>query len=387
MKNLLHISFFLVIVLGNAQTALYNSGNLRIHENGQLGFHTNLINDNAFDQNLGLTGFYGAERVGVSGAFAPTFYDVEIANDAGVALDVGLNIENNVNFIVGDFITPRNLEVIYLNFLQNSFYSGEADISKINGYAQMENRQMFSFPVGDALHLRPLILNSQLVNTFARCAYFREDPGNPVSIDEEFDRDDRPRTMGEISATEFWRLNGTVPSTVTLSWNAQSNMVDIASELDNITIVGWNKSIRRWVEIGVTARSGDITEGFAISETFNPDDFDALSFAGVPVPTDTFAVNNPTLGNYYISPNGDGRNDFLVFDDLGESPNNFLQIYDRYGLKVFEATNYVDEFGGTSNVDNLVVNRAAGLPNGVYFYVMNLLDLELNYQGFLYLDR
>ncbi len=49
--------------------------------------------------------------------------------------------------------------------------------------------------------------------------------------------------------------------------------------------------------------------------------------------------------------------------------------------------NYTDQFGGISNIDNLVINRDQGLPEGVYFYVISLDDLSLNYQGFLFLDR
>ena len=51
-----------------AQTALYNSGNLQIHQDGQLGLHTNLINDGILDQNLGLAGFYGDAPLTASGA-------------------------------------------------------------------------------------------------------------------------------------------------------------------------------------------------------------------------------------------------------------------------------------------------------------------------------
>ena len=49
--------------------------------------------------------------------------------------------------------------------------------------------------------------------------------------------------------------------------------------------------------------------------------------------------------------------------------------------------NYVDEFNGVSNVDNFVINREQGLPEGMYYYLISLDDLGLNYQGFLYLER
>ncbi|NNE01595.1 MAG: gliding motility-associated C-terminal domain-containing protein, partial [Eudoraea sp.] len=94
-------------LLGHAQTALYNSGNLRIHNEGQIGFHTNLINDGIFDENVGLAGFYGPSNLTVSGALSPVLFDVEIVNTAGVVLNTSLSVANNTSFVAGDFITPR----------------------------------------------------------------------------------------------------------------------------------------------------------------------------------------------------------------------------------------------------------------------------------------
>ena len=91
MHKLLYILVFSFGLLTHAQTGLYNSGNIRIHDQGQLGFHTNLINDAAFDENVGLAGFYGTTLLNVSGAFMPTFFDTEIANSNGVFLQTGIN--------------------------------------------------------------------------------------------------------------------------------------------------------------------------------------------------------------------------------------------------------------------------------------------------------
>ena len=91
-----------------AQPALHNTGNIRIHEEGQIGFHTNLINNAAFDENLGLVGFYGPGSISISGAFMPIFFDTEIANNDGVNLRTSVGVTNNTNFIAGDFISPRN---------------------------------------------------------------------------------------------------------------------------------------------------------------------------------------------------------------------------------------------------------------------------------------
>ena len=379
-KNLFIVVLFLCLE-AQAQTALYNSGNIRIHQEGQLGFHTNLINNASFDENLGLAGFYGSSLISVDGAFAPVFFDTEIANNLGVQLNTALNVTNNTNFVVGDFITPRNSVDIYYNFLQDAFYVGSGDASKIDGYATITDQQSFTFPVGDSRQLRPLILNSSGPNVFARCAYFFEDPNNPSTF-PGFDTDLKPRTIEAVSTREFWRLEGNVSSTITLSWNAGSDVAALADEINAVTIMGWNKQAGRWLSLGNTAIGGDLTNGFVSSETFVPDDFEIITFGSLAEPEDIL-----TLDNYFVSPNGDGVNDVLVIEEMELSPNNSIQIFDRYGLKVFEMVNYTDEFGGISNTDNLIINREQGLPEGVYFYVISLDDLGLNYQGFLFLDR
>ncbi|MGB5663372.1 gliding motility-associated C-terminal domain-containing protein [Eudoraea sp.] len=382
-KRILYFLFLGALPLLNltAQTALYNSGNIRIHQEGQLGFHTNLINNASFDENLGLAGFYGNSLISVSGAFAPVFFDTEIANDSGVQLNTSLNVINNTNFVVGDFSTPRNSVDVYFNFIRDAFYVGAGDGSKIDGYATITEQQSFTFPVGDSQQLRPLILNSESPNAFARCAYFFEDPNNPSTF-PGFDTDLKPRSIDAISTREFWRLEGNVPSTITLSWNARSDIATLATEINAVTLIGWNKQASRWLPLGNAAIGGDLTNGFVSSETFVPDDFEVITFGSLAEPEDIL-----TLDNYFVSPNGDGINDVLVIEEMELSPNNSIQIFDRYGLKVFEMINYTNEFGGISNIDNLVINREQGLPEGVYFYVVSLDDLGLNYQGFLFLDR
>lgn len=362
---------------------------MQLHGNAELGFHTNFINESTFETTSGLVGFYGNNPIQVQGSIAPILFDAEVFLPNNLFLSTTVNISNNLNFIGGNILSSLNNEVVYLNFLENAFFTGENDASKVTGFAAITNRTMFSFPVGDQSQLRPLLLESDSNNALAICAYLRQNPGNPSAISESFDLDEKVRAIGEISDKEFWILKGNVPSTVTLSWNPESDLANIGNtdNVEDIILVGWSKTSNLWTAIGKTAFSGDLNQGFLVSEKFIPDDFAAITFGTVPLPLDTFAVNNPTLGNYFVSPNGDGTNDFLVIDNLGEAGSNNVQIFNRFGQKVFEKDNYTDEFNGFSNQNNLVLNKSQGLPEGVYFYIVTLSDIELNYQGFLFLDK
>ncbi len=374
------ICFFLIVLAANlcgAQTALYNAGNIRIHDGGNLGFHTNLINDSPFSENRGLAGFYGDQNLQVSGAIAPSLYDVEIVNPGGVLLNTSLNVENNGNFVIGDFQTPRITSDSYLNFLPNSFYSGENNASKVDGYAAVSGTTNFVFPIGDSQQLRTLRLNASGSIDFAKCAYFFQNPDGAG-----FNPAIRTETLAAISASEFWRLEGSNLATVTLSWNTRSNMGAIAPDLNFITVVGWNLSQRQWLSLGNVSVSGDLNNGIISSAAFIPDDYGAITFGSLAEPTEILV-----LGNFWISPNNDGINDFLLIPELELSPNNKLEIFDRNGVRVFEQKNYRDEFRGFANTGSWILNPDQGLPTGIYYYTAELYDLDLSYQGFLYLER
>lgn len=65
-----------------------------------------------------------------------------------------------------------------------------------------------------------------------------------------------------------------------------------------------------------------------------------------------------------ITPNGDGKNDLLIFDKLETVSQSNLQIYDRWGNVVYEVSMYNNDWGGTVDGEPL--------PAGTYYYVLNV---------------
>ena len=71
-------------------------------------------------------------------------------------------------------------------------------------------------------------------------------------------------------------------------------------------------------------------------------------------------------------------------------PDNSVQIFDRWGVKVFEVDGYDNNtkaFRGISE-GRVTVNQSKGLPNGTYFYVINYVDKDgkgFNKSGYLHL--
>lgn len=387
MKHYSFLFFFLFVAFVSAQSALYNNGNLRIHDSGAIGFHTNLINESPLDNNLGLVGFYGSIPLTVSGTRVPQFFDLEIAVDNNLQLLLGIDNSNNTNFILGNISTPLAQPDIFYNFLSNAFYTGENDFSKIEGYAAITNQQDFAFPIGDSEFMRPLILNSQSTNLFAKCAYFFENANSPISFNTNFDTTEKSFDIETINVKEFWRLEGNIASNVTLSWNERSAMASLTDDATTIIPVGWNKNSQRWTSLAGAAPVGTLNEGFVSTISFVPDDYEIITLGASKAPYEPLSKEVLTLDNYIVSANDDGINDSFFIPELEEYTTNLVQIYDRYGLKVFEMENYTNQFIGFSNLNNIPLNKEEGLPAGVYFYIINIPEEDLNFQGFLYLAR
>jgi gliding motility-associated-like protein len=65
-----------------------------------------------------------------------------------------------------------------------------------------------------------------------------------------------------------------------------------------------------------------------------------------------------------FTPNGDGINDYWKISSIENYPDAVVQVFTRYGQKVFESKGYSKPFDGTIN--------GSKLPVGVYYYIINL---------------
>lgn len=82
-----------------------------------------------------------------------------------------------------------------------------------------------------------------------------------------------------------------------------------------------------------------------------------------------------------FTPNGDGTNDVLVFKNLEFYPNAHLEIYDRWGVLVYENGNYLNDWNGK------LMGNGKDCVDGVYYYVLNAEGLKEPITGFVHLIR
>lgn len=375
----------LITITGQAQEAVHNFGSIQIHGDTNVGFHMDLVNDGSFDQNTGLVGFYSDDDpLTISGAFVPVLFDTEVDAIGGLVLETAVNVHNNVNLVTGDIRTSKSGTAIYSNFLDDAFYIGESSVSKIDGYGAMTNKESFVFPVGNEDRLRPLMIESVAINAMAKCAYFFENPNNSKTLNTDFNTGKKATEFISVSDTEFWRLESDVPSKVTLTWDMYSDVRSLGEYLSDLKVVGWSKTENQWVNLGNSAVEGGMAYGSVTSEVFVPSDYEILTIGGNDDRLETYSTID--LDNYFMTPNGDGANDLLVLDGIENSPNNVLEIFNRYGVLVYSQANYQNDFDGQSNRES-VIKRGTGLASGIYFYILTMHDLRQKHQGYLYISN
>ncbi|GAB3272439.1 hypothetical protein GCM10027347_44090 [Larkinella harenae] len=74
-----------------------------------------------------------------------------------------------------------------------------------------------------------------------------------------------------------------------------------------------------------------------------------------------------------FSPNSDGKNDLFVIRNTGGATVR-LEIFNRWGHTVYRNLDYKNDWDGTTNTGVRVGSSGKGLPDGTYFYVVELSD-------------
>lgn len=82
----------------------------------------------------------------------------------------------------------------------------------------------------------------------------------------------------------------------------------------------------------------------------------------------TITVNSGLHIPNTFSPNGDNNNDLWIIDGIEKYPNCLMQVYTRWGQRIYQATGYSDTkaWDGT--------NGKGDVTEGVYYYILELRD-------------
>ena len=82
-----------------------------------------------------------------------------------------------------------------------------------------------------------------------------------------------------------------------------------------------------------------------------------------------------------FSPNGDNTNDFFQIIGIENFPNNYLEIFNRWGNLIYQKSQYNNDWSGVSNI------TGKPLPDGAYFYIFKKGNGEADIVGDIVIFR
>ncbi len=144
------------------------------------------------------------------------------------------------------------------------------------------------------------------------------------------------------------------------------------------------------VTANVVGQQNTIVNDISDNDLFSQDDPTIVSVS------DACEGSNPVDSDFKIftglTPNGDGINDFFRIRSIENYPDNKLQIFNRWGVSVYETKGYGGAnnlFGGIS-FGRATVAEDRELPSGTYFYILTFgaeNPGQESYTGYLYINR
>lgn len=354
-----------------------------IVNDGNVYYHANLYNAGliTFSPAIGGNTFFsGLENQVIQTDLESEFFNITFNNSSAqpaIFQNGNISVANRADFRRG--IVNGSPFGSSFTFLSNAYHTGASDNSHIDGMAQKKDYDGFEFPVGDSGKLRTAILGAPS-DSSARVQYFLENSNTLHS------HGSKEQDIWIIDNSEYWNIDGIAGNNalLTLEWDEATTPAQIIAPLDqtSIQIVGWNSVSGRWERQvgGQDMDSGKVTALVSKSGTY--------TLARVKVseqfPKDITIYNG-------MSPNNDGINDIFVIGNISKYPRNWVEIYNRWGAKVYQTEGYGQNgnwFSGISEGD-ITINRGEKLPSGTYFYIIKLKATHGNTvdkTGYLYIN-
>ena len=85
-----------------------------------------------------------------------------------------------------------------------------------------------------------------------------------------------------------------------------------------------------------------------------------------------------------FSPNNDGQNENWIIEGLGQYPDHRLTVFSRWESVILQEAPYKNDWRGEMRAANSKVRE---VPEGTYFYILDLGNGQPSLKGFIYLKR
>lgn len=335
----------------------------------------------------GYTRFQGLSVQEIRGSMPSDFYDVLFDNASiqpAFHLYGDMSVSGNADFMLG--IVDNDTYGGIIIFEQGGTHTNTDNNSHVDGYVQKNGPEEFRYPVGDSGYYRFAGIspsgNSHQVFTGK---YFLE------NSDTLYPHSSRTGVIELINDREYWTITKDTQGNdilVTLSWDETTTTPSeiVAAPYEAIHIVRWDEVQQLWVSEGGVV---DV-ENKTVTSSANVEGYGVFTLARVK--RDLILPDDVVIYNL-VSPNDDGMNDYFIIDNIQRYPNNRVTVFNRWGVKLFETTNYDSDdnvFRGYSDARATIGSSL--LPTGNYFYVVEYLyDGDGNSRwikkvGYLYLN-
>lgn len=355
--------------LVSIRASFFNEAPATFINEGQVYFHGDVKNDGVLDftRETGLSVFVGNRRQMFHGAQPIYFNNLLLENNSEEApfhLYNEINVYGRVNFKKG-IVNNESYGGSFI-FRENAHHTNASDDSHVNGQVIKTGDENFIFPVGDDGYYRFAGVSTIEIPTNYQTQYFIE------NTYDKYPHSQKQESISLINNSEYWTIVPTDNSEneimITLSWRMETSPENIitAPQEDRIHIARWDEDLQKWIDEGGIVNVDEKTVSTVVNK------FGVFTLARVKedktVPCD-FIVYNA------ITPNNDGMNDYfrIEMSDNSCAKNLSVQIFNRWGVKVFEADNYGvggNVFKGYSN-GRATLDSDRKLPPGTYYYVLN----------------
>lgn len=367
-----------------------NKGTGDFVNDGEFFVYANFNNDGLVTfspEHQGYTRFQGFLTQKISGSMPSEFKDVLFFNtnlQPAFHLEGDISVSGEAEFNQG--IVNNDDFGGTISFEQDATHINTWNGSHVDGEVIKNGSTDFLYPIGDKSLFRYARISApaEIASTFTG-KYFFED-SNVL-----YPHTNRQSEIELIDNKEYWTLTkegGTSDILLTLSWDelATTPANIIASPESDIHIVRWDEASAMWVDEGGVA---DVTNK-TVTTSVEVTGYGVFTLARV-------KTINPDCVIIYnaVTPNTpDEKNDYFFIECIQNYPDNSVEIYNRWGVKLFETKNYDSNgnvFNGYSD-GRTTIDGSKKLPTGTYFYILTykVPDGSTTYTkrraGYLYLQ-
>ncbi|MDM1384181.1 gliding motility-associated C-terminal domain-containing protein [Myroides marinus] len=364
---------------GGVMSTIYDFDNTAegyVKNDGTVYYYSNFNNDNIYDHSNNVksskavfTHFENSTGVQhITGDKLSNFYDVELNNttsDMAFDLKNEMNVRGSVDFKDG-IIKVDSLKGM-LTFHQGAKALKPTDNSHAEGYVEKIGNEEFQYPKGDkGLYRYARITAPDHVKDAYEGKYNLDDKNFFRA------RNAKSGVIDILDQREYWTIdkgsdNSEGNIMLTLSWDERTTPKELLVNPEKeLHIVRWDAKQQLWVD------EGGVVD-LANKEITTPATVKGYGFFTLAtVKTDLLLDGDIVIYNL-VTPDGDGKNDYFIIDNINKFPNNSVEIYNRWGVKVYDTKNYDSAgnvFRGYSD-GRVTINKGEKLPTGTYFYIVN----------------